>query len=615
MALSKRGAAKRQTKFKQSQSPKGENRRKKLRLKGNKTPKATSIRSILNGQLPKGVSVVRLAEDLFRSINSPTSLGLYLCLQSKDYKELLTHSVNPADYLSWTEYHDDNQCCKLLSKYPGFDIGEDIKVKTKNIFEDAERECEITNQFFTSFENGTASVPYELEHILYDARDMISGILGKLDIEEWLDACRFGPGVSSKYPHGKSDYVKLSHIPSVTKIFAPYAEKFISEFPGWQRSLTYGSNQPISFEPVAGGTYCQVPKSALINRNIETQPLVNGFAQLGLGQVVRRRLKAVGVDLSDQTRNQYYAMVGSITGGFATIDLSNASDTISRELVRWILPVDWFKAMDLVRTHFIEIDGETRHLHRFSSMGNGFTFELETLIFYTLAKSAANKRVKCPTICTYGDDIIVPAKAYSLLVQVLTVCGFKTNPRKSFYKGPFRESCGADWFLGHQVRPTYIKEVPHNVASLISMANGLRRSATRRNNNFGYCRRYLSAWARCYRWIPGRIRFRLAHGSAQDDTYILSGKIRDGFKLSTLTKYLTTDNWYPSVGAALYRAFRRSQVMDDSDLARWSQNRSFTLIRGKAQVLRHIPNKADFRYELVRYRTDSFVRYEVDSWY
>jgi hypothetical protein len=166
------------------------------------------------------------------------------------------------------------------------------------------------------------------------------------------------------------------------------------------------------------------------------------------------------------------AREGSLRGNYATADLSSASDTVSYALVMSLLPMEWFDLLDHFRSESVEFRGELVELEKFSSMGNAFTFELESLIFYSLAlavcdyldllgspvfddKGALNKGFP---VVVYGDDIIVPVGAYSLLEKVLTWCGFELNSKKSFCYGYFRESCGADWLFGFDVRPWYLKK-------------------------------------------------------------------------------------------------------------------------------------------------------------
>jgi hypothetical protein len=134
--------------------------------------------------------------------------------------------------------------------------------------------------------------------------------------------------------------------------------------------------------------------------------------------------------------------------------------------------MEWFNLLDSFRSESVEFRGELVELEKFSSMGNAYTFELESLIFYSLALAVCDYLGLLVTpifrengalekgfpIEVYGDDIIVPVSAYSLLEEVLQWCGFELNSKKSFCHGYFRESCGADWFFGFDVRPWYLKK-------------------------------------------------------------------------------------------------------------------------------------------------------------
>jgi hypothetical protein len=99
-------------------------------------------------------------------------------------------------------------------------------------------------------------------------------------------------------------------------------------------------------------------------------------------------------------------------------------------------------------------------------MGNGYTFELETLIFVLLSICACDEvGVSSKDVSVYGDDIIIPVEAYDVLKEVLETCGFTINEDKSYHEGPFRESCGEDYFRGINVRPFLVRENFHHLAA------------------------------------------------------------------------------------------------------------------------------------------------------
>jgi len=93
-------------------------------------------------------------------------------------------------------------------------------------------------------------------------------------------------------------------------------------------------------------------------------------------------------------------------------------------------------------------------------MGSGITFPLETLIFWGIGKACASLTGHDSLVSVYGDDIICRRGNAALFIEVLRYCGFKVNTEKSFLFGPFRESCGEDWWAGDRVVPIYIRNTP-----------------------------------------------------------------------------------------------------------------------------------------------------------
>lgn len=240
--------------------------------------------------------------------------------------------------------------------------------------------------------------------------------------------------------------------------------------PGWGRLNPEGFNA----EVVNGSVLFTVPKNSRIDRVACKEPEVNAYLQRAYGIFIRTRLKKSGIDLLDQTRNQYLSRI-AISRGLATVDLSSASDTISRELVKKLLPEAWYLALDNVRCHSVEIPGRgfNHNLEMFSSMGNGFTFELESLIFWALTRAVSRVLGIKGTISVYGDDIICPIAVAKMLVRVFAYFGFSVNRSKSCISGGFRESCGAHWYFGHDVKPFFVRGKPETVTDLIQIGNQL----------------------------------------------------------------------------------------------------------------------------------------------
>jgi hypothetical protein len=196
-----------------------------------------------------------------------------------------------------------------------------------------------------------------------------------------------------------------------------------------------------------------VPKNWKTERTIACEPEGSMIFQLAFDKYVKYRLMPRGINLYDQTPNQQDAREGSTTGKFATVDLKNASDTVSYNVVCDLLPHEWFKYLCAIRSKagYSKDLGYIRY-EKFSSMGNGSTFGIETLIFAAALRAVGSKEGH-----VYGDDITVETPLYESLVRLLRFLGFVTNEEKSYHTGPFRESCGKHYFNGIDITPFYME--------------------------------------------------------------------------------------------------------------------------------------------------------------
>ena len=240
-----------------------------------------------------------------------------------------------------------------------------------------------------------------------------------------------------------------------------------------------GSDPGLEPRFVEGNVMFTVPKSDVIDRVAAKEPDLNMFLQKGFGNQIRTLLRKKGLNLNDQSINQELARVGSIDGSLMTVDLSSASDSVTIELVRRVLPPNWFYYLDLVRSPVTLIDGVKHVNQMFSSMGNGFTFELESLLFYALTRATAYFTGVKGKISVYGDDIIAPVPLKEALFEVLKISGFTPNARKSHFEGGFRESCGKHWYFGRDVSPFYLRRPFRLVSDLILTLNQLVGWASR----------------------------------------------------------------------------------------------------------------------------------------
>lgn len=231
-----------------------------------------------------------------------------------------------------------------------------------------------------------------------------------------------------------------------------------------------------------------VPKDATKRRMIAIEPTLNMFFQQALMHVMYKRLKNrhpnsyVGLDVESLPfRHKQLAWEGSVTGKLSTIDFSSASDCVSIELLRWLLPPKWFAYVTMLRCPMMEILGSTVKLEMVSTMGNAGTFPLETLVFWALGVAAVMHRTRTnpygilslpeerQLVSVFGDDCIIPTEDAEFFMELCESVGFLVNKEKSFFKpGPgFRESCGGDYLRGSNVRPLFIKAPTSNKASAL----------------------------------------------------------------------------------------------------------------------------------------------------
>jgi hypothetical protein len=200
--------------------------------------------------------------------------------------------------------------------------------------------------------------------------------------------------------------------------------------------------------------------------------------QLAAGHYLEEVLRSIGLDIStQQPKNKALARCGSITNGLATIDLKSASDCVSPELVSLLMPPKWTSLITTVRSPTTTLPGgEVLKLNMVSTMGNGFTFPLMTLLLVSLiygfrcTRGGPRLFIDWSETAVFGDDIIIPAHEYSGFCEVLQAAGFLVNHEKSYSDGPFRESCGGDYYNGEDVTPFYVKSLAEN-ASIYTAIN------------------------------------------------------------------------------------------------------------------------------------------------
>lgn len=359
-------------------------------------------------------------------------------------------------------------------------IAEQAQEKRRSLTLDGFLEREAVNRAIN--QNGIP-LPKDcrITSLLYDAKRIVRGILGSHpNMKRIFNGTSYGNGASATLRRAEADRtLKWVAKPSSTRETFELMRNYMSCSPLWVNVLMDGD--PVLYIDTKGYSVIpdtvvtfrnssvldMVPKTVSVDRIILKEPELNGFLQKGIGKEIRRLLKRkTGISLNQSgVKNSKLAQYGSETGLLATIDAERASDSLTIALYKFLLPVKWFELLMAARTPFVEYDIEgvrqTLELSMMSGMGNGFTFEAESIIFYALGAAASaesNMEDALSYVSIHGDDLIVPADVAHDVMALYERCGIVVNKEKSFVKGPFRESCGGHFYNGESVKPFYVKK-------------------------------------------------------------------------------------------------------------------------------------------------------------
>lgn len=357
-----------------------------------------------------------------------------------------------------------------------------------------ERRCELLNRKFAAVLDRRASgekvVPFACE--LYRFYEAIAYVLGQgVPVADIAESAYYGPGSSTGVRGRDVNFVRKVENNECVPLAIEYAaQALLHDKAAWAHmgmDPTYShvesaregflrvARERLREDAVRHDRLMFIFKSMTSHRSIGAQPTVSGMLQLGFHEFCAQRLKDLaGIDLADQSWNGELARRGSLgwrdADPFCTLDKSNASNLIANGLVQYCFPSDWSKFLQRIRTPGYEapkeLGGGLHDYQMYAGMGNGTTFCVETLIFWaatyatqelTLEDYTANRQY-----AVYGDDVILRRSHAIRYMRFARFLGFRFNEKKTFIDGPFRESCGYDWFGG----------VPVRAATLVS-ENGL----------------------------------------------------------------------------------------------------------------------------------------------
>jgi len=470
-------------------------------------------------QFLKGLSQYRVApgvetlviRDYLSALDCPRSLAIWLLFSNNEHQQLTEIEFDPHAYENYVECRDAYAATKFLSKYKGLSLPFDLDEVAMRKFFEFELLCKQTNARFRSL----SSCPlYRGATVWLHSATIrkIDKVLGEFSVEEFFSKPDWGPGASTLIKRSDASPVeKFQCEIGITRDLLDLLplNAFKEIYPLWAQALCDAGFPGVQ----VGNKVVTVPKDASTNRVIAIEPGINLWFQKSIGDMIGSRLRRFGIDIRYQTRNQQLAKKASFTGHLVTVDMSSASDSICSSVVEALLPLRWHFMMDRCRSRYGSSESGLVEWSKFSSMGNGFTFPLQTLIFYAVACSCVNYlHLSSDEVSVYGDDIILPTAAFSLFSEMMNFYGFRINLKKSHYDSYFRESCGSHYYRGLDLKPIYLKDKLTSVQSMFRLANAIRRLAHRRNFGYGCDARFRTTFDLLVRTVPSSLRIRIPEG-------------------------------------------------------------------------------------------------------
>lgn len=446
---------------------------------------------------------------LMEGLACPRALTVAILVRYEEWDQIVHLRADPEHYSFSENYFDAVAATDFLRKYQDLPTSIDRTAAAIAKWWWAEKECYKTNERLAPFLN-TAHVHSELEpdkeeairRFLSSTRKAVNSLIGSRPPDSFSGT--FGPGATF------SDKSQMATIPDKMSSCPTLTRNALFHLVPWSGTLWASASAALWKSPsfVRGNAFFTVLKDATTDRGCGKEPPINVYYQLGLGQEMKKRLLGAGIDLyQGQQKHRAIARRGSLDDSIVTIDMTSASDTVCTNLVRLCTSPQWSEILFSLRSPYTFIEGKWVKLEKFSSMGNGFTFELESTLFAAIAFTACRGEVTVGyDFSVFGDDLIVPKRFALDVINSLKFFGFTPNLKKTFVEGPFRESCGGDYFDGVGVRPFTLESNPDEPQKIISLANGIRRMACQDGSPTLRWLNLRRAWFKCLDLLPSAIR-------------------------------------------------------------------------------------------------------------
>lgn len=357
----------------------------------------------------------------------------------------------------WVTYRDP-QVLKDIRQILGFGYKSEYE-PTKQQRDAAQASFLETDEAIDCFDCYFNSNNHRSSPFFTGARSLVSRVIAKCDFRSIKPSHGPGSVFPSYRPSEKSSFDTIYN--SIEEYY-PFFDYFRATSSQVEDGI--GVSSTLSFGGEITAKLTCVPKDSRGPRLISVHPREAIWIQQGLRHELERAITSSGltrgrINFQDQSINGNLALKSSVDRAFCTIDLKDASDSISNTLFHYLFGwcAQYFECCRAKQVRLM--DGSIHRLRKYAPMGNATAFPVESIVFWAVVRSGILCRCGeiCNDIYVFGDDIILPSKYYEVAIHSLVRAGLKPNQHKCFVNGFFRESCGVDAYHGMNVTPHRIK--------------------------------------------------------------------------------------------------------------------------------------------------------------
>jgi hypothetical protein len=271
-------------------------------------------------------------------------------------------------------------------------------------------------------------------------------------------------------PRGYDKWIRREMGAAPTTVFCKHGPGATAErLSGWDKWLPFIQNRSsdLSIRMV------DVPKDTKTRRIIGIEPVKRQFVQQGVSHALRHtQYFRKYIDLHNQHTHANFACGDELV----TIDLKDASDRIPLSLLDYLLPADWAHLIRATSTGNATLPcGDGIRLGMVATMGCGFCFEVETLLFHLVAGlisssctlTLANSLRSCRV---YGDDLILNAQWVPAWSHFCNQAGWIMSDKKTMLTPKFKETVGF-WIVDGKPRQRFLPQLAGTSSSLTLSVN------------------------------------------------------------------------------------------------------------------------------------------------